>query len=142
MEKFLNSIYPPFDPKSYAWTKEEQQSKLRSEAINAGAFTLMGPQKQRVKPQYWSKLVEPGWEVELLFHDSKLNVNSAQVQLNANSTQAQLEEAKRKIENEKALIDLEKQRMDMDDEVDRIRSKRRVKHAGIMQRLKWALSGK
>jgi len=110
MEGFLKSIYPPSGTPGefYRMKEEERQSVWQSHAIDAGAFTLLGPDKQRLWSWNWSSEVKPHWEIEFLFDDSKLN---------RNSTQFQLEKEKENLP-------------------------KRVKHAGIMERLKGALSGK
>lgn len=39
-------------------------------------FDIIGPQGQILMPQYWSRVVQPGWSIELLFHESNLNLSS------------------------------------------------------------------
>jgi len=58
-----------------------QLSAKQFEAINAGAYILLGPQKHRIMQQYWSELVTPQWEVQLLFNDPQLNLKTISNQL-------------------------------------------------------------
>jgi hypothetical protein len=132
MQSFLENIYPHGSSSTF----DGEWSTNQWEVIQCGAFALLGPQKQRIRPQYWSRVVEPQWEIELLFNDPILN-----------SHPSGSEAAKRMLEDERAKLDLEKQKMEMEMEFQNLRSKvharrrkERVEDAGLVQRLKWALS--
>jgi hypothetical protein len=132
MQNFLEDIYPH----GSSTTLDYERCTNQWEAIERGDYALLGPQKQRIKPEYWGRVVQPQWEIELLFNDPILN-----------SRPTTLEEAKRTLEEDRAKLDLEKQKMEMEMEFQKLRSKvhagrrkERVEGDGLMERLKWALS--
>jgi hypothetical protein len=82
MRNFLSSIYPYVHNETDSRTMSARQlSEKQSDAIGAGAYILLGPQRHRINPEYWYDLITPQWEIQLLFNDPQLNLKTISNQL-------------------------------------------------------------
>ncbi|ORY12214.1 hypothetical protein BCR34DRAFT_600778 [Clohesyomyces aquaticus] len=69
LKKWLYSLYPFPNPGS-------EIERLRARGFQDNSYDLLGPQDQTIVPEYWGKVVKPGWTVKLRFHRASLNDGS------------------------------------------------------------------
>lgn len=88
-------------------------------AFYRNEYDLIGPHGQRLLPQLWNRVIQPGWIIELRFHNAEFNVDLPElerldVEFYVDLPELERTEVKARLNRqyERARQDLEKRRLE------------------------------